>query len=158
VSNARRLTMEAEKYHADPCAVPSLSSSIIHILCSQSALHAWTAHPKLNPAAVQEEAQHFDIGKIAHALLLEGEWIAEVLDFDDWRTNKAKEAREIARLNGKVPILRKHWTDVEAMVQAANIQLTGITSLKRQERQNKRLCGKKKAFICVRDWIGYRIP
>lgn len=120
---ARRVTLSPEEYHADPCPAPSLSASIIHVLCSQSPLHAWAAHPKLNPDWQPEEAEHFDTGKIAHALMLEGEHIARVIDFPDWRKKEAKEARDMARAEGKVPILAKHWADVQAMVKAANIQL-----------------------------------
>src|SRR5260221_5320495 len=36
-------------YHADCCAVPSLSSSIVKLLDQQTPLHAWQAHPRLNP-------------------------------------------------------------------------------------------------------------
>lgn len=121
---SERLTVSAAEYNADCCPSPSLSASIAHILCEQSPLHAWTAHPKLNPDYVSEETGHFDVGTAAHALLLEGEWVAEVLDFPDWRTNKAKEARDAARAAGKVPILAKQWADVRAMVEAANIQLS----------------------------------
>ena len=57
------------EYHADPCPEPSLSSSIIRLLCSASPLHAWTAHPRLNAAYVAEESDRFDVGTAAHALL-----------------------------------------------------------------------------------------
>lgn len=64
-----------------------------------------------------------DIGTIAHSIILEGVDVAEVLDFPDWRTKAAKEARDEARAIGKVPILRHKWADVLAMVSAARIQL-----------------------------------
>ncbi len=116
--------LTAEEYHADPCVQPSLSSSIANILWSSTPRHAWFAHPRLNPAEVEEEEREiFDRGTVAHALLLEGEKVAEVLEYPDWRKNEAKAARQAARDAGKVPILAKHWTDVEAMVQAARVQL-----------------------------------
>src|SRR5215831_5713580 len=40
--------MPAAQYHADPCPTPSLSASIIKLICLDSPAHAWTAHPKLN--------------------------------------------------------------------------------------------------------------
>jgi len=110
-------------YHADPCPAPSLSSSIARVLCQSSRAHARAAHPRLNPACRDEEAEHFDIGTAAHAILLEGTAAVEVIDAKDWRTNAAKDARDKARAAGKVPLLAKVWADVEAMVGAARAQL-----------------------------------
>lgn len=116
---------EAE-YHLDPCPEPSLSSSVARILCSQSPIHAWAAHPRLNPDYQPEEAAHFDLGTAAHDLLLRGVESVAVLDFADWRTNAAKDARDAARAEGKVPLLADQWERVQAMVQAARIQLDGL--------------------------------
>ena len=116
--------ISAAEYHADTlCPQPSLSSSIARLLCGSSPLHAWYAHPCLNLNYRPESAELLDIGSIAHALLLEGVDRAEVLEFPDWRTGASKEAREKARLDGKIPILRKHWGDVSKMIQTAVIQL-----------------------------------
>jgi len=115
--------MPAAVYHADPAPEPSLSSSIAKLICQASPAHARHAHPRLNPAAVEEDAEKFDIGTAAHRLLLEGEAGVEVLDFPDFRTNAAKAARDQARAAGKTPLLRKVWTDVEAMVAATRAQL-----------------------------------
>ena len=93
------------------------------MLCTDSPAHAFARHPKLTEAPIEEEAQHFDIGTIAHALILEGSSVAEVLDFADSRKDAAKEARDAARKAGKIPILEKHWTDVSAMVAEARWQL-----------------------------------
>jgi len=115
--------LPASLYHADPCPDPSLSSSIAKLICLSSPAHARQAHPRLNPAAVADEAEHFDIGTAAHAVLLEGKDAVEVIDAKDWRTNAAKEARDLARAAGKTPLLAKTWADVKAMVAAARGQL-----------------------------------
>lgn len=115
--------MSAAAYHADPCPEPSLSSSIAKLLCDCSPAHARQAHPRLNSAAVDEEAEHFDIGTAAHAILLEGAAAVEVIDAKDWRTNAAKDARDAARKAGKIPLLVKVWADVQAMVAATSAQL-----------------------------------
>ena len=121
---ARLLTIPAEEYHADKIAdVPCLSASIATILCNDSPLHAWTAHPKLNPNFVPEDTKATDIGRIVHALLLEGFSVAAILDYPDWRTKEARTARDAARQAGKIPLLSKDWTHVEAMVYAAHRQL-----------------------------------
>lgn len=119
------LTITEDQYHADEIksAAPSLSASIAKILYSSTPLHAWTQHPKLNPRFVREEKEMFDLGTVAHALMLQGIDIAVVFDLDDWRTNAAKEARTLARSAGKIPILRKHWTRVQEMVQAGKRQI-----------------------------------
>lgn len=121
-------TLSAADYHRDLIddKRPSLSASIAHILTTSSPKHAWTAHPKLNPDWQPREEEKFDIGKAAHALLLEGEAAVRVIPFDDWRTNAAKDEREAARAEGRIPLLAKHWEGVEAMRAAAYGQLEGL--------------------------------
>lgn len=122
-------TTSPDDYHADRVTnAPTLSASIAHLLVTASPLHAWTAHPRLNPAYQREEDGKFDIGTVAHAVLLEGRDVVEVVDFPDWRTGAAREAREAAREAGRVPLLAKHWAAVEAMVSAARDQLAAHTA------------------------------
>ncbi len=116
-------TISAAEYHADPCPEPSLSSGIARVLCLSSAAHARHQHPRLNPDAVDEASEPADIGTAAHALLLEGEDRVTVVAAADWRTNAAKDARDKARAAGKIPLLAKAWTDVQAMVAALRPQL-----------------------------------
>lgn len=118
--------LPADEYHADPSATPSLSASIARILCTESPLHAWAKHPRLNPDYVKEEDEKFDIGNIAHELLLEQWDRVEVIDAKDWRTNAAKEARDAARAAGKIPLLTGRWQEVQEMVKHAVANLTKI--------------------------------
>lgn len=109
----------AEDYHADRDG-PSLSSSIAHIILSRSPLHAWFAHPRLNPHYRAEESAEFDYGTAAHSLLLEGDESGlVVVEADDWRTKAAKELRDAARAAGKTPLLARQIAKVRAMVKAA---------------------------------------
>lgn len=117
------LTLTATDYHADPCDVPSLSASIAHLVCTRSPAHAWTAHPRLNPNYVRETKDAFDLGTAAHALFLEGDAGVEVVDAADWRTKEAREARDAARADGKVPLLAKDSARVTEMVAAIHRQL-----------------------------------
>jgi hypothetical protein len=115
--------MTAAEYHADPCPEPSLSSSMCCALMGTTPAHARLKHPRLNQAMVAETAEHFDVGTIVHAAFLEGRDVVEVLDYNDFRTNAAKDARDSARKAGKVPLLRKVWSDVDRMLAATRRQL-----------------------------------
>src|SRR5579885_3028935 len=104
-----RPDVPAEDYHADPAPEPSLSAGIARRLISQSPLHAWTAHPRLNPDHRDEHGDRLDFGSAAHSLLLEGLDVCEVIEADSWRTNAAKDARDGARASGLIPLLRKDY-------------------------------------------------
>jgi hypothetical protein len=117
----------ADDYHADKVAeTPTLSASVAKLLCSRSPLHAWTAHPKLNPDFKPVHAEKFDVGQAAHQVLLEGEAIVSVIEAPDWRTNAAKDARDAARAAGLVPLLEAQWAETQAMAAAAQEQLEAL--------------------------------
>lgn len=125
--------IDADAYQNDNIGhdTPSLSASIAKILINQSPLHAWHAHPRLNPNVVREEKEMFDLGTVAHALLLQGMNVAHIIQaktkegetVSDWRTKAAQDERDKARAAGKIPILLKHWDRITAMVDAARTQL-----------------------------------
>lgn len=111
-------------YHGDPCATPSFSSSFLKELLAKSPLHAFYKHPRLNTAFVPENKKAFDLGKAAHAALLgEGGEVVEV-NFNDYRTKAAREARDEAYAEGKTPLLSYQARNVEAMVKSARRQLS----------------------------------
>ena len=118
--------LPAEEYHADP-ASPSLSAGIATLICNRSPLHAWTAHPRLNPDYERVEEQKFDVGNVAHIMLLDEEDPCHVVDAPDWRTNAAKEERDAARADGFIPLLPHQFAEVEAMVAAVRTQLEGMS-------------------------------
>lgn len=118
-------SLSAETYHADPCAVPSLSTSIAKLLVDRSPRHAWFAHPRLNPAHEREERDIFDLGSVAHSRMLGDPKPLAVIDAPDWRTKDAREARDAARAAGKLPILAANMERVDAMVTAVRAQLAG---------------------------------
>jgi hypothetical protein len=100
-------TMPSEQYHARP----ELSHSGMKLLLPPScaALFKWE---KANAPAPKEE---FDFGNALHALILGAGSEVKVLKFDSWRTNAAKEAKQDAYDDGKIPILEKHHAHVKAM-------------------------------------------
>jgi hypothetical protein len=145
--------MTAEKYHADCCVVPSLSSSLAQILLRESPRKAAYSHPKLNPAFSAHEESKFDIGTASHAMLLEGANIIEVCDFDDWRKKEAQEKRSAARAAGKIPLLRRHRDEVVAMVAAAEafIQHSEIAEYwKDGESELTAICEEKGVWLRAR--------
>ena len=112
-----------DAYHADPCEVPSLSSSIGKKIIHESPRHAWEAHPRLNPNFQRKEKAAFDNGKVAHKLMLGKGAELAVINAPDWRTKAAKEAREDAYNAGQTPILVDQMAAAEEMVAAGRKQL-----------------------------------
>lgn len=106
--------MPAATYHADPCSTPSLSSSIAQILINASPLHAYTAHPRLGNAP-RDSARRAEIGSVAHKLALGAGAEVAILDFKDFRTNAAKDARALALSEGKLPILTEDYDAAKAL-------------------------------------------
>jgi hypothetical protein len=99
------------EYHGDLCFGPSISSSGLRTIWSQSPAHYFHASP-YNPAGFvlqvvdgvevmvpkdQPERPHFSIGKAAHHLLYLGrkgfdaEFVIRPSKWKDWRTDAAKE-------------------------------------------------------------------
>lgn len=119
-------TMPIAQYVADPAIAPSFNTSMAMAMLTQSPMHAKMQHPRLNPAITREESSRLDIGSIAHALLLENDRSKIVaVPADDWRTKAAKEQRDAARAEGKIPILEKDLSKVAQMVEIAAHALTG---------------------------------
>lgn len=119
------LEMETGAYYSDPCPVPSLTQSIAKILLDHSPAHARLAHPRLNPDFAAADPKKYDIGNIAHALLLGRGKSLVVIDGDDWVADrKAKsEAREAAAAAGKLAVLSRDFDIGHAMAAAARRQL-----------------------------------
>lgn len=100
---AKRLDCTFAEYHKDPCETPSLSSSIARKIVDESPLHAWTAHPRfgaVNPVATEDMQK----GTILHKLLLGKGTHLHVMDVENFRTKAAREERDEAIAQGKLPI------------------------------------------------------
>jgi len=126
-----------ERYHRDECERPALSSSIACELVSRSPRHAWLRHPRLG--GVQSESTGtMDMGTLLHSLVLGIGKPVVIVEADDWRTKAAKEAREHARENGAVAILKPHLLAAEARAKAVRFELA---------RRGIRLDGDKEAVL-----------
>jgi len=112
--------LSAAAYHADPCPEPSLSNSIAQILLAQSPRHAWCAHSRLNPHYLGDEGnRRFDLGSVAHKLLLGKGRGIKIIDAPDFRTKVAQSARDVARAAGFIPVLASDHERALEMVEIA---------------------------------------
>jgi PDDEXK-like uncharacterized protein DUF3799 len=116
----------ASEYHADPCERPSLSASIAKILLAATPRHAWTAHPRLNPDFKPDNDSKFDLGTVAHEIILSRGGGFQVVDAADWTTKVAKAKRDRAREEGKTPILARQHGDAVKMSVAVGKRLMAI--------------------------------
>lgn len=121
--------LSAEQYHGTTGEV-TLSSHILHLMLTRSPLHAWHAHPLLNPNYREEESARLDYGSAAHDVLLEGGTKLASIDPKDypgkkggipdgWTNDAIRAARDAARAAGKVPVLAHQATTIKRMVEVA---------------------------------------
>lgn len=115
--------IDVNAYFADPCPAPSLTQSVAKIILDKSPLHAWHAHPKLNPDWKQDSDPKFDIANVAHMLLIGRGRDLVILDYEDWRTKASQEERKIAVAAGKLPILQHQYERAVDMRDSALKQL-----------------------------------
>lgn len=123
ISGAGYYALEPAQYHADPAPRPSLSSGVAALLLTKTPRQAWMAHPRLNPDFEDEDRKQFDLGSVAHELLLGKGSGIHVIDADDWRKQETKDERKQAIANGLQPCLAKVYEQADAMVKAAREQL-----------------------------------
>jgi hypothetical protein len=96
-------------YRMDPCPKPSLTQSQCKTLLNSAPLRAWTENSRLNAAYLAEDEKKFDLGNVAHRLVLERGKDFAILEYDNWTTKKSKEDREAAHWQGLVPILQHQY-------------------------------------------------
>lgn len=112
--------MSLAEYIADPAPEPSLSASVAHTLVTESPIHAFVQHPRLNKGVIESGSSKMDIGTIVHGIVLEGdESRLVIVEQDDWRTKVARETRDEARRVGLVPVLAGEMGMVREIVAAA---------------------------------------
>jgi hypothetical protein len=98
------------EYHS----LPSLSSSGAKLLL-----------PPSTPAKFRERMDnppppkpHFDFGHLVHKLVLDAGSDIEVIDAEDWRSKAAREARDQAHAEGKIPALKDEYRQAVLMRRA----------------------------------------
>ena len=99
---ARLLDCSPDEYYS----IPAFSQTVATTLIRKSPAHA--KHDMENGRAA---TSRMDRGNVIGRMVLGKGKDYKVLEFDDWRTNKAKEAREHARSEGLIPILAEAHKD-----------------------------------------------
>lgn len=118
-------SIPADRYHADPVKVPSLSRSIAATLLRHTARRCWTQHPRLNPNYKPKKSKkHMDFGSVAHALMLNDGAEVRVIRSANFQGFAAQKARDIAHEAGQIPILEADYARAKAMVAAGRAQLS----------------------------------
>ncbi len=160
---------------ADEDGVPALSATIAHLIVTKSPLHAWHAHPRLNPNYEERVSDDFDFGTAVHDLLLEGGTARIcVINPEDyrskpnkanpegaipkgWSNNAIRAARDEARANHLVPILPWDNAKLRAMVEVAqnyveSSELAGIFKSGKAEQKLHWLEGRTHCRSRL-DWL-----
>src|ERR1051325_501597 len=122
-----------------PARVHGLPAVDYHAMRALSASGAWLLSEECpakvlwrspwNPLYVREANTDFDVGVAAHLAVLEPERQAQsivLIEAGDYRTTKAREARDAARAEGKVPLLPYQFDIVRAI--AGSIRAHPIAS------------------------------
>lgn len=121
--------MSEADYHADPCPAPSLSSSIIKLITTKSALHAAVAHPRIKTGFEEDDetpttAQ--SIGKVAHALMLGSDDKIAVSPFDSFRTKEAKTWRDEQQAAGVAIVTEDAYERAHRMVEVGRRHMESL--------------------------------
>jgi len=122
---ARILNVSPDEYHA----LPGFSSTVAKELIARSPLHAKAMVGKKPTKAM-------DRGSIIHRLVLGKGADYEVLEFKDYKTKAAQEARDSARARGFVPVLTEDHDEyvltsiaIRYQLREHGIELNGCSEL-----------------------------
>jgi hypothetical protein len=100
--------------------IKALSAGFIWDFDSECPFKAWFSSP-WNELRERVNAPHFDIGSAAHLAVLEPHLLADRIvahGHDEYRSNAAKEARDLAYAAGKTPLKPAEWAMIEGMQKA----------------------------------------
>lgn len=118
-------SISMQDYHSQLCAGPSISSSRLRTIFTQSPAHYW-CRSELNPERIDEdetEKAHFVLGRAAHHLLL-GEdafstlFICRPEQWDSWRTKDARQWRESQEADGRTVLIPSQLDAIRGMAKS----------------------------------------
>lgn len=96
----------AERYHADPCEQPSLSSGVARLLIEQTPAHAYLEHVRLG-GSKKEPTADMILGNYVHGLCAGDLTEFEVGNFDNYQSKDARAWRDSVFDAGRTPVLEK---------------------------------------------------
>lgn len=109
-------------YVADPCEIPSLSSSIAKILLDRSPAHAFVAHPRLTKPKPEAWSAQANFGSAVHSLVFGGQKV-QPYGYDDWRKKEAQVDKADALKCGLIPLLTHEYDDARTIAAAVKEHL-----------------------------------
>jgi hypothetical protein len=123
---AELLDISPADYHADLGDTPTLNATVAKSLILETPAHAKQKHPRLMDGEyVPKHSDAMDEGTALHQMLL-GDDRVDILDFDAFRSNDAKQARDESRAAGRVPMLRSKWDSITALGDSLKAQVAGF--------------------------------
>ena len=115
---------------------PALNPHIAHTLLDRTPAHAWLKH-RLMGGKKYDPTRAMDVGQLIHALLLgKGNDIVEI-DANDYRTDKAREARDAAHAAGKTPVLVRELDELHGIAAKVRHKLQGFDIVLDGESERK---------------------
>lgn len=120
--------MSDADYQSDPCEEISLRSSLAWKLAGKGSTPAHAAYgcARLNPTYTPINKKHFNIGKVAHALLLGKGTDYAIVHEENYKSAAARKVRDAIIDAGKTPLLDHEARQVRAMAKAANVQIQSL--------------------------------
>lgn len=147
----RGIPMEA--YHGQLTVEPSISSSGLRTIESQSPLHYW-ATSYLNPDRPdQTSSAAMDFGRAVHTLLLSedgfrDQYVVRPEQYPDWRTKEAKGWRDAMLGLGKTILTDNQVTDINGMADRLSKNQVAVDLLR--GRIERSIVVKDKAGVYVK--------
>ena len=109
-------------------------------------------------APVRESAA-FDLGRVAHQLVLRDVETVAVIEADDWRTKAAKDAAAEARAAGRTPLLAKQYDEARAMADALHAHPEGHAAFARGKPEQSLIWSDGESGVLCKarpDWLPAR--
>ena len=117
-------------YHGRLTGLPAASASILKTLFNRSPEHAAWDHPQLNPKWEPDAPTDAQInGTILHSMVLETPSMYRVLNFDAYRSNEAKAARDEVVEAGLIPILAHKLEPLTIVADALRRRLARVPNI-----------------------------
>lgn len=121
--------VDRTQYHADLLTdFETLNQSTAHLIVSRCERVAWAQHPRLGGHA-RTTTPDMELGTIIDEVLLGDCERLTAIDFDDYRTNAAKAARDAALAANKIPVKRAKLADLVDVAKglAKSLEYAGIS-------------------------------